>query len=499
MSSLVIVDDEKIVRLGIKSLIAEASPSCVVAGMFANGKDALEHCLREPPDIVLTDIKMPVMDGLELIERLRAACPGSRIVVLSSHDDYRFVRSAFRLGAEEYLLKHEAQADPRDLSGAFDARGLPAEGAAAALARLAAEKGGREAGRYAVACVSFKSAYDEDFRVLPWRPEPYALLETMQDAFAGMAGSIALRTGEERFACLFRHDGEGLIHKRDDVGAALLRLLGSMGAYINRQAVVGLSERALPLADIGAAFAEAAEASSLAFYREGNCILYRGAAPSPSAVPGPAGAPRAEEEGPSFGIAAAAALEAWRAESRRWFALLREGEYPRPEAAKRAALVAITNLERRIAECAGETEGACADDELGLVGRIDSARTLEAWVEARLLDSWSVLEGQRGASTLIGAVRRVVEAEYADDITLEGTARRFNVSKNYLCILFRRETGVNFVEYLNRVRVARANELLVGTSLSAKEISARIGYRNPNYFSRIFKRIEGRTVTGFRN
>ena len=527
MPRVVIVDDEKIVRLGIKSLIAEASPGSVVAGMFANGRDALEFCLRDCPDVVLTDIKMPVMDGLELIERLRAACPRSRIAVLSCHDDYRFVRSAFRLGAEEYILKNEAQAseiaellarlspgtassgpveppkgDPRDLSELFDERGAPTEAAIGALGLLSSAD---PTSRYAVASLSFKSAYDESFRALPWRPEPYSLLETAQDAFALLPGSIALRTGPERFACLFRHDGEGCIRRRDDSERALRRLLEAVGAYINRPAVIGVSARARPLAEIGAAFSEALEASSEAFYRDGHCLLYKAEEPRED------GAEEASEDssrdssrdaskdGPSFGIEASGALEPWLCESRRWFALLKERSWPRPEAAKRAALVAVINLERRMALAIGGALPGRDEDELGLVGRIDSATALEAWVESRLRAAWARVEESRGGSTLAGAVRRLVEEEYASDIGLDGTARRFNVSKNYLCLLFRRETGTNFVNYLNQIRIARAKELLVGTSLSVKEVAARVGYKNPNYFSRMFKRLEGKTVTEFKD
>jgi two-component system, response regulator YesN len=523
MPRVVIVDDEKIVRLGIKSLIAEASPGSVVAGMFANGKDALEFCLRDCPDVVLTDIKMPVMDGLELIERLRAACPRSRIAVLSCHDDYRFVRSAFRLGAEEYILKNEAQAseiaellarlspgpaskgtgeppkaDPRDLSDLFDERGAPTESALAALALLATAE---PASRYAVASLSFKSAYDESFRALPWRPEPYSLLETVQDAFALLPGSIALRTGPERFACLFRHGGEGCIRRREDSERALRRLLEAVGAYINRPAVIGVSARALPLAQIGTAFSEAWEASSEAFYRDGCCLLYKEEQPRMDGTEEASldSSRDASKDGPSFGIEASGALEPWLCESRRWFALLKERGRPRPEAAKRAALVAVINLERRMALAIGGTLPGRDEDELGLVGRIDSASALEAWVESRLRAAWARVEGSRGGSTLIGAVRRLVEEEYASDIGLDGTARRFNVSKNYLCLLFRRETGTNFVNYLNQIRIARAKELLVGTSLSVKEVAARVGYKNPNYFSRMFKRLVGKTVTEFKD
>ena len=102
---VLIVDDEAIVRIGLKSIInwAEEGFDCVLEA--GNGVEALLLVQKEAPDLIITDIKMPEMNGLELIEALRENQNGASIIVLSSYDDFEFVRQAMKLGATDYILK----------------------------------------------------------------------------------------------------------------------------------------------------------------------------------------------------------------------------------------------------------------------------------------------------------------------------------------------------------------------------------------------------------
>ena len=101
---VLIVDDEAIVRIGLKSIInwAEEGFDCVLEA--GNGVEALLLVQKEAPDLIITDIKMPEMNGLELIEALKENQNGASIIVLSSYDDFEFVRQAMKLGATDYIL-----------------------------------------------------------------------------------------------------------------------------------------------------------------------------------------------------------------------------------------------------------------------------------------------------------------------------------------------------------------------------------------------------------
>ncbi|HEX3765521.1 MAG TPA: response regulator [Kofleriaceae bacterium] len=113
MHSVLLVDDEPFVRLSLASL-CPAGGGFDVSAEAGNGAEALAMLAARPEiDIVLLDLSMPVMDGLEVLRRLHAEPPARpmAVIVLSAHDDYHLVRHAFTLGAIDYLLKHELDAD----------------------------------------------------------------------------------------------------------------------------------------------------------------------------------------------------------------------------------------------------------------------------------------------------------------------------------------------------------------------------------------------------
>lgn len=85
-----------------------------------------------------------------------------------------------------------------------------------------------------------------------------------------------------------------------------------------------------------------------------------------------------------------------------------------------------------------------------------------------------------------------------NDISLDDISRRINISSYYFSKLFKEETGVNFIEYLTDLRMEKSKELLASPNMSIKDICVSVGYQDPNYFSRIFKKINGVTPSEYR-
>ncbi|MNH74353.1 Chemotaxis protein CheY [compost metagenome] len=108
---VLIVDDEMLVRQGIKHLFEWESEGFVVAGEASNGKEAMEKIAELKPHIVITDIVMPIMDGEELARKVKADYPEIEIIVLSSFGEFEYVRSTFQSGAVDYILKPKLEAD----------------------------------------------------------------------------------------------------------------------------------------------------------------------------------------------------------------------------------------------------------------------------------------------------------------------------------------------------------------------------------------------------
>lgn len=108
MTNLMIVDDERMIRQGLKAMIEREYPSVYNISMAGNGAEALEQYKRERQDVIITDIRMPIMDGITLLARLSAeagAGGAPAVIILSGHDDFEYAKSAIRYRVKDYLLK----------------------------------------------------------------------------------------------------------------------------------------------------------------------------------------------------------------------------------------------------------------------------------------------------------------------------------------------------------------------------------------------------------
>lgn len=105
MYRIIVVEDEATVRRGIVLTIDWNELGCVVVGEAANGTEGVELASRLNPDIIITDVKMPRMDGVEMIQQLRNSGCKSKFIILTAYGDFRYAQSALRLGVSDYLLK----------------------------------------------------------------------------------------------------------------------------------------------------------------------------------------------------------------------------------------------------------------------------------------------------------------------------------------------------------------------------------------------------------
>lgn len=105
MHSLVIVDDEFEIRNGLSNYFPWEKLGFHVSGVFADGDSVIDHISHTPVDVLLTDIRMPSMDGLELIRRIRKISPGIICLILSGHKDFEYARQGIDLGVRHFIVK----------------------------------------------------------------------------------------------------------------------------------------------------------------------------------------------------------------------------------------------------------------------------------------------------------------------------------------------------------------------------------------------------------
>lgn len=105
MYKVMIVDDERLIRMTLKTMIDWHALDCEVVASAKDGEEAMKLFKLHQPEIVITDLKMPGMDGVELIEQIKADKPDTAVIALSNYSDFEYVRTAMKAGAFDYLLK----------------------------------------------------------------------------------------------------------------------------------------------------------------------------------------------------------------------------------------------------------------------------------------------------------------------------------------------------------------------------------------------------------
>ncbi|MDC7233531.1 MAG: response regulator, partial [Spirochaetales bacterium] len=105
MLKVLLVDDEEIIKSGLRNEVNWESAGCLVAGEASDGQEALDLIRQDPPDVVISDIRMPFKDGLDLMEEARALYPDLFFLFISGHDEFSYVQRALKMGASDYLLK----------------------------------------------------------------------------------------------------------------------------------------------------------------------------------------------------------------------------------------------------------------------------------------------------------------------------------------------------------------------------------------------------------
>lgn len=146
------------------------------------------------------------------------------------------------------------------------------------------------------------------------------------------------------------------------------------------------------------------------------------------------------------------------------------------------------NLERNYSESLGEILAAQSPNELrGLCCRYISAAVNQI-----------ALSRQKKINRLIEKANTYMESHYSEEITLDSIAKEVNLSPYYFSHFYKEETGVNFIDQLLTIRIEKAREFLANTDASIKDVSRQVGYADPNYFSKLFKKITGVTATEYK-
>lgn len=525
---VLLVDDEEETREGIRRKIDWAALGFELVGSAADGIDALELAQRLRPDVVLTDIKMPRMDGLELCRRLKSLLPASQMVVLSGFDEFECARQAVGLGVFEYLLK---PISALELSGVLE--------------RLREQLDRERQERREIELL--RRRYTESLPIL--RELFYTRLldgRIPPEQVADQADRYEIELPQGCWtAALVLADAQG---KNGEAGRDELRMLSIQSFFQRHFSLEGCALRAVPYNDmvvllihmkdegqIDALTEELGRLCALAPLLLDMTLFVGVGRPRPGpellheSMEGAAAAANyrvlmgAEqvlyigdlepersacltlEEADHRALSAAVKLG-----SQEQVAQLIHQQVDRVREARPSLtqshmffLELQTALTRMAQAGEADMEEVFGPGFTGMVSITDfrSLDELEEWLLERTLRLWEQLNRQHSDSTwkTVERARNFIAQHYADkELSVETLCAYLHLSPAYFSTLFKRETQKSFIAYVTDLRMEQAARMLQDTDEKTYLIAERTGYADPNYFSYVFKRHFGISPSKFR-
>jgi two-component system response regulator YesN len=397
MWKVMIADDEPKIRRGLRTSIERLRPDLTVVAEAEDGETALATAREKKPDILMIDVRMPFLNGLELIERLHEVLTDCIIIVVSGHDEFEYAQRALQLKVFDYLLKPV----PQDaLTGVLDR-------AVEVLGDL------RRRQQY------LSWAHDQLERNLPLLREQF-----LRDWVRG-------RLSPEEIAEQERFLG---VQTTGPAAMVLVHVVDRVVATAPSQE----RERRLALYAIRSALEEIFTSFTPRWIftdDQDNLVVFAGCAVG-----------------------------------REWV-----------EAAARVEPRVVPSL----CQAAVVAHAAVAD---ALLGAAEAYESLISEVAAR-----------GSHRSLVAVAQSYIDANYGEPaLSLEEVARAAHISPGYLSRLLKLETGFSFVDYLTRVRINKAVQMMSDPAVKVYEVAEAVGYQSQHYFSRAFKRVFGRPPVEFR-
>lgn len=481
---ILVVDDEILVARYISQCIEKASARYRVVGTVTSGAKALEQIKSDAPDVVFTDITMPKMDGLELLRHIKERHPQISVILLTCHEEFTYVRQAMRDHADDYVLKSEINPEyigkklEQLLATRLEKERLEnfAENRAAASVPVFQREGEGE-----VRIVTRQALSEPQFLLREDAFTAFAFLNTPQNFSAIIQelppffeNTLLYKYNEfiNVLICNLRHcDGCSSIEQKQNKIEEFTRAKSP-----HLEGPLKKSRLFYRLARLPQAIEEVVLLLETSFYGK---TVFQNEAPE-----------KVEEQLQSFSRQITEQTEKKDLES--CCALIRElldfSERSQPR------LGALMDLLTRVIGMSCQLGGSkfkCR--KISLPGSFALLR------EQVVSYSNDLLRSNHQYPEAIEKAIEYIKCHYREDLTLNSVAEHVFLSREYLSRQFKKEVGVNFSEYLMRLRLQEAKRLLQNTAMKTGEVAGHVGIPNVSYFTVAFKKQYGITPREMRN
>lgn len=529
MLKLIIADDEKWVRTTIKSIIPFDKLNLALSCEASNGIEALELCRQYEPDILLTDIMMPGLTGLELMKEVRKLLPNLRIVVISGYNDFEYAKTAMKYGIADYLLK---PIDEKELTQVLERIGIEL-GEQKRIKKVKEVEEEQYKKALPVICEAFLNQVISNNNMtadnirselhkygIEFPKNDYTLcitapdtnLKTEEGRVAQQYYKTIVKRTMKRYtkAVSFPLEKDktvlvSIINNNDVNVSGIKNAFRIMNLLLKKKyslsissGISGSTHQLCMLQDLYLNAAEALEtrfwtgAGTLAFYKSG-CLsddlklslteemlnkitLNLKLSNIQTAI--------------SYVESISNSLVSDDAQ--------KIGYHIRPTLIKEffwqliQSVIIMLNIQlpfiRHESVVTGEQPYDKIRGTLFIHSLIDCIKDL-------LEDIFNFYHDKNPLDVnLIENAKKIIESNFAGDISLEQVARHVHLSPAYLSELFKKETGMSFIDYKTIIRIEYAKKLLCTPSINISEVSGKVGFSDPKYFSKLFKKITGKTI-----
>lgn len=508
MKQIVIVEDESLVRLGVRSLIEQKADLYTVVGEASNGNEAVKLILELRPDIVLLDITIPGIDGIEVLSTIRKEGYRGYVMILTCHEEIGYAQKALRGGADEYILKSEL-----DGSALFSCLAQAKTLSSDPPSSPAGSRQQKENFLTNLFMVGVK-AQDEFVRSLSTyhlriRRQPlYFILVHIQnysdvikryqreeqDMFftaidsllsqsaAGTSQYELVRFSPEDHILLLSFDGEPSQQRIDSaLSTTALRIHKNITTFLDMDVRVIVSRQVRDVTRLPEALERLRGWLDRCYFYENTTIFTDPAQNRTDIFPAALAALKSKLRQMAAGKTvpdAAAAVEL----------LLRECRSSDVRMDKAAFLYCMQDYADALHGRLGE-ESRSFPPEMTLPQLLAHIQELES----------SCTVGERPQNYLAVQAMEYIDQHFIQDITLEQIAAHIGVSPSYLSRVFAHSVGQNVSGYIMEKRVERAKHLITTTNLKHYEIAEKCGLNSSAYFTSVFKKVTGMTPNQYRN
>ncbi len=523
MLKTIIIDDEELIREGLQTIIDWKSLGYEIVGQAADGEEAIELIQNLLPDVIITDVRMPFMNGLELLEFIKPMLPNSFIIIISGHDEFQYAQKAIQLGAYDYLLK------PFDLDyfhkmlvkikyeytlQKSSPKGLPDNHLymlqSHFIEDLIYNKINSDEIEKKAADYKLKDFMHNHLLLIIVQLDNYHLsiaqhtfdeINDIHKQFYGQIHAVTnsisnLYTIEGKSGdCILCLASKSINKLKEHRNSLALNLKKEIENAMNLTVTIAISDICQGIDHLSDMYKQTLEICNYRFIAGSSHILYSEDVAKQNKVN--FNYPQVGYDNEKFisYIKAGNDEEITRYIDSLFNELITHGHN-----SSLFIIMFVTSIYVQILNLLNTMDYSMEsifanplDIYRSLTASQNIMNTKNTLKDVSLKVSHYLSSNQTSKlSSLIRKAKSFIDLNYASpDLTLQSVAEHVNMGVCYFSSIFKQETDETFINYVTKVRIEKAKELLSTSKYKSYEVSYLVGYNNPTYFSTIFKKITG--------